>query len=348
MSKQEKSSSNGKSLKRQLGLFSSMMILVGTVIGSGIFNTPGKVAAAAGGSGPNLLAWVIAGFAATMFALVYAELSPMFPKAGGAYVFIKEAFGSMAAFLYGWSMIFGSLMPVIAMLALGFINYLRFFFPAIDLTTSRIIGSVIVLVLSFINILGVKQGSKVQNIFTVGKLSALALVIVGGIFTIKGAYFQPVVGEAGWSATFSAAVPAVLAFGGYYVLSYMSEEVENPSKNLPKATIFGMLIVIVVNVLINVVAIGNLPHDQLAASEKPVADVAMAIFGPIGAAIVSVGALVSIFGSLNSSVMGLPRLSFAMAREKLLFSFFHLSNTQHCYKTKQSGYIYINFFHRIF
>jgi len=322
MSKQEKSSSNGKSLKRQLGLFSSMMILVGTVIGSGIFNTPGKVAAAAGGSGPNLLAWVIAGFAATMFALVYAELSPMFPKAGGAYVFIKEAFGSMAAFLYGWSMIFGSLMPVIAMLALGFINYLRFFFPAIDLTTSRIIGSVIVLVLSFINILGVKQGSKVQNIFTVGKLSALALVIVGGIFTIKGAYFQPVVGEAGWSATFSAAVPAVLAFGGYYVLSYMSEEVENPSKNLPKATIFGMLIVIVVNVLINVVAIGNLPHDQLAASEKPVADVAMAIFGPIGAAIVSVGALVSIFGSLNSSVMGLPRLSFAMAREKLLFSFF--------------------------
>ena len=107
MSNQDNSSNNGESLKRQLGLFSATMILVGTVIGSGIFNTPGAVAKLAGGSGPNLLAWVIAGFAATMFALVYAELSPMFPKAGGAYIFIREAFGDWAAFLYGWSMIFG-------------------------------------------------------------------------------------------------------------------------------------------------------------------------------------------------------------------------------------------------
>lgn len=319
---QEKSSSSSKSLKRQLGLFSATMILVGTVIGSGIFNTPGKVAALAGGSGPNLLAWVIAGFAATMFALVYAELSPMFPKAGGAYIFIKEAFGEMAAFLYGWSMIFGSLMPVIAMLALGLINYLKFFFPAIDLTASRIIGTVIVAILTAVNVLGVKQGSKVQNIFTIGKLAALGLVIVGGIFSIKTANFQPIVGDAGWSSTFAAAVPAVLGFGGYYVLSYMSEEVEDPSRNLPKATIYGMLIVIVVNVLINIVAIGTVPQAQLASSEKPVADAALAIFGPIGAGIVSLGAMISIFGSLNSSMMGLPRLSFAMARENLLFSFF--------------------------
>ena len=322
MSDQNGSSNQDSSLKRQLGLFSATMILVGTVIGSGIFNTPGKVAAAAGGSGPNLLAWVIAGFAATMFAFVYAELSPMFPKAGGAYVFIKEAFGEMAAFLYGWSMIFGSLMPVIAMLALGFINYLRYFFPGITLTGSRVIGSVIVLFLAGMNVLGVKQGSKIQNIFTVGKLAALGLVIVGGLFTIKGANFQPVVGDAGWSATFKAAVPAVLAFGGYYVLSYMSEEVENPKKVLPLATLIGMGIVILVNVLINVVSIGNLPQDTLAAAEKPVADVAQAIFGPIGGAIVSIGALISIFGSLNSSVMGLPRVSYAMARENLLFKFF--------------------------
>lgn len=322
MSDKEGSLSSGKSLKRQLGLFSATMILVGTVIGSGIFNTPGKVAEAAGGSGPNLLAWVIAGFAATMFALVYAELSPMYPKAGGAYIFIKEAFGDMAAFLYGWSMIFGSLMPVIAMLALGFINYLRYFFPDITQTGSRIIGSIIVLFLAIVNLLGVKQGSKIQNIFTVGKLAALGLVIVGGLFTIKGANFQPVVGDLSWSATFNAAVPAVLAFGGYYVLSYMSEEIKDPQKNLPLATLIGMGIVILVNVLINVVSIGNLPHATLAGSEKPVADVALAIFGPIGGAIVSIGALVSIFGSLNSSVMGLPRVSFAMAREKLLFNFF--------------------------
>lgn len=315
-------SNQKQSLKRQLGLFSATMILVGTVIGSGIFMTPGKVAAIAGGSGPNLLAWIIAGFAATMFALVYAELAPMLPKAGGAYVFIREAFGDMASFLYGWAMIFGSLMPVIALLATAFVTYLKFFFPYIDVVTGRVISSLVVLVLAYVNLRGVKQGSTVQNIFTIGKLAALGLVIVGGLFTIKGANFQPVVGEAGWGTTFKAAVPAVLAFGGYYVLAYMSEEVENPKKNLARAMVFGMLIVIAVNVLINVVSIGNLPTDQLAGSEKPVADVAMAIFGPIGAGIVALGALVSIFGSLNSSVMGLPRLSFAMSREKLLFDFF--------------------------
>ncbi|HEY59188.1 MAG TPA: amino acid permease [Anaerolineae bacterium] len=315
-------SNQEKTLKRQIGFFSATMILVGTVIGSGIFMTPGKVAAAAGSSGPNLLAWVIAGFAATMFALVYAELAPMLPKAGGAYVFIREAFGDMASFLYGWAMIFGSLMPVIALLAVAFITYLKFFFPGINLVTGRVISSLIVAVLAYINVIGVKQGTKVQNIFTIGKLTALGLVIVGGLFSMKGANFQPFVGEAGWGSTFNAAVPAVLAFGGYYVLSYMSEEVENPKKNLGRAVIFGMAIVIVVNVLINVVSIGNVPFDQLAESEKPVADVAMAIFGPVGASIVSLGALVSIFGSLNSSVMGLPRLSFAMSREKLLFNFF--------------------------
>jgi amino acid transporter len=173
-----------------------------------------------------------------------------------------------------------------------------------------------------INLRGVKLGALVQNIFTVGKLAALGLVILVGIFTIKGVNFTPVIGDAGWGATFAAAVPAVLAFGGYYVLAYMGEEIENPNRNLPLAMVFGMLIVIVVNVLINVVSIGNLPFAKLAGSEKPVADVAMAIFGPIGAAIVSLGALVSIFGSLNSSTMGLPRVAYAMSREKLLFDFF--------------------------
>lgn len=309
-------------LKRQLGLFSAIMILVGTVIGSGIFLTPGKVAKIAGGSGPNLVAWIIAGFAATMFALVYAELAPMLPKAGGAYIFIREAFGDIASFLYGWAMIFGSLMPVIALLATAFVTYLKFFFPALDVTGGRIVSSILIIILTVVNLRGVKLGALVQNIFTIGKLAALGLVIIVGLFTMKFANFQPVVGTGGWNSAFAAAVPAVLAFGGYYVLAYMGEEIENPRRNLPLAMVAGMLIVIVVNVLLNIVSIGNLPADQLAGSEKPVADVAMSIFGPFGAALISLGALISIFGSLNSSVMGLPRLSYAMARENLLFGFF--------------------------
>jgi len=309
-------------LKRQLGLFSAIMILVGTVIGSGIFLTPGKVAKIAGGSGPNLVAWIIAGFGCTMFALVYAELAPMLPKAGGAYVFIREAFGDIASFLYGWSMIFGSLMPIIALLALAFVTYLSFFFPGIGVTSGRIIASILVIIVAVVNLRGVKLGAIVQNIFTVGKLTALGTVIIVGLFTMKFVNFQPLVGPGGWSTTFAAAVPATLAFGGYYVLAYMGEEIENPKRNLPLAMIIGMLIVIVVNVLLNLVSIGNLPASQLASSTKPVADVAKVIFGPIGAGLVSVGALISIFGSLNSSMMGLPRLSFAMARDNVLFDVF--------------------------
>lgn len=322
---------SNRSLSRSLGLFPAVMILVGTVIGSGIFMVPGKVAASSGSVGPDLLAWVLAGVACTLMALVYAELAPMIPKAGGAYVYIKEAFGDVGAFIYGWSMIIGSYIPVIAMLALAFTNYLSFFWPTITPLQAKWVATFLVVILGGVNVRGVRLGALVQNVFTVGKLAALGLVIVAGLFTLKLAHFSPLVGQAGWASTATAAVPAILAFGGYYTLAYMSEEVENPKRNIPLAMIVGMGIVIVVNILLNIVSIGNLPFAQLAASTKPVATVAMAIFGPVGAAIVSLGALVSIFGSLNSSVMGLPRVAFAMSRDGLLFDFF--STVHERYKT---------------
>jgi len=313
---------DGKALPRQLGLFSATMILVGTVIGAGIFITPGTVAQAAKSPGPDLLAWVIAGVAATLFALVYSELAPMLPRAGGAYVYMQEAFGDAAAFLYGWAMIFGSYLPVMALLAIAFTTYLSYFIHGLDQATSRVIASALIIILGLVNIRGVKQGALVQNVFTVGKLAALGLVIVGGIITLKLANFSPFVGPEGWSGTFKAAVPAILAFGGYYTLAYMSEEVKDPKRTLPLAMILGMGIVIVVNLLLNVAALGTVPMTSLAGSQRPVATVALAIFGPIGGALVAFGALVSIFGSANSSTMGLPRVAFAMARDKMLFGLF--------------------------
>lgn len=316
-------SNQDKSLKRQLGLFSAVMILVGTVIGSGIFMTPGTVANVAGSFGPNILAWVIAGMAAIFLALVYAELAPMMPKAGGAYIYIREAFGDAPAFLYGWSMIFGSFLPVIALLATAFVTYLSYFFPSMSQTAGRIISTLIILILTIINIKGVKLGAIVQNVFTVGKLAALILVIIGGLITFKVENFSTsIVQTPEWSNTFKAAVPALLAFGGYYTLAYMSEEIDSPQKNLPLAMIIGMVIVIIINILLNMACIGALPYNVLSESSRPVADAALAIFGPIGGAIVAIGALVSIFGSLNSSLMGLPRVAFAMSRENLLFKSF--------------------------
>ena len=308
---------------KKMGLFSAMMILVGSVIGSGIFMTPGKVAAAAGSIGPTIIAWVAAGACGILCALVYAELAPMMPKAGGAYVFIREALGDGPAFAYGWSMTFGSFLPVIAMLATAFCTNLAIFFPGLTVTGQRIVGTVIILALMVANLCGVKFGSLIQNIFTVGKRGALALVIFGGLFVLKGGTFLSMTTETvEWGNSLNAAVPALLAFGGYYTLAYMSEEIDNPKRNLPLATIFGMGIVILVNVLLNLSCIGAVGFKELAGADTPVSMAAMTIFGPIGAAIVTLGALISIFGSLNGAIMGPPRVVYAMSKDNMLFGFF--------------------------
>ena len=308
---------------KKMGLFSAMMILVGSVIGSGIFMTPGKVAAAAGSIGPTIIAWVAAGACGILCALVYAELAPMMPKAGGAYVFIREALGDGPAFAYGWSMTFGSFLPVIAMLATAFCTNLAIFFPGLTVTGQRIVGTVIILALMVANLCGVKFGSLIQNIFTVGKLGALALVIFGGLFVLEGGNFLSMTTETvEWGNSLNAAVPALLAFGGYYTLAYMSEEIDNPKRNLPLATIFGMGIVILVNVLLNLSCIGAVGFKELAGADTPVSMAAMTIFGPIGAAIVTLGALISIFGSLNGAIMGPPRVVYAMSKENMPFGFF--------------------------
>jgi amino acid transporter len=310
-----------KQLARRLGAFSATTIVVGTVIGSGIFVTPGRVAALALSPGPFLLAWVLAGIAALCMSLVYTELAPMFPKAGGGYEFIKNAFGEPIGFGYGWALIIGSYIPVIALLAMAFTNYLGYFVALSDVE-GRLVAVALIVALAAVNVRGVKLGGLVQNIFTIGKLGALGLVIVAGLLAFKAVNLQPLVGSAGWDTTAAAAVPSVLAFGGYYTLAYMSEEVEDPKKNIPLALVAGMLIVIVVNLSLNFAAVGAVPIAELAKSDRAVAVVALRTIGGIGGAIVAVGAMISIFGSLNSSVMGLPRIAFAMARDKKLFGFF--------------------------
>lgn len=180
-----------------------------------------------------------------------------------------------------------------------------------------------ILALMFTNIRGIKLGALVQNIFTVGKLGALALVIVGGWFVMKGANFTTMTTETvEWGRSFTAAVPALLAFGGYYTLAYMSEDIENPNKNLPLAMMLGMGIVIIVNVLLNMSCIGAVGFAELAGSSTPVTDAAKVIFGPLGAIIVTLGAMVSIFGSLNGTLLSTPRVPLAMSRDGMLFPFF--------------------------
>lgn len=312
-------------LKREMGLFSSVCVLVGCVIGSGIFTTPGKIAASAGAIGPNMLAWVIAGFSGVLCALVYAELAPAMPKAGGAYVYIDEAFGHGASFMYGWSMVFGGLLPVIAMMATAFASNFAVLFPSLglDVTGQRIVATVLIVFLATVNVFGVKGGSVVQNIFTVAKVTVLVVVIVGGLCNLKAENFTTTTTETvQWGNSISAAVPALTAFGGYYTLSYMSGEIKNPKRTLPLATIIGMGVVIIINMLLTVACVGSVGFANLAGSATPVSDAAKVVFGNVGGTLITLGAMISIFGSTNGSLMGMPRVAYSMAENHMMFPFF--------------------------
>ncbi|WP_418718832.1 APC family permease [Candidatus Allofournierella merdipullorum] len=311
-------------LKRQIGLFGAVSILVGAVIGSGIFMTPGTVAAAAGSFGPFMIAWVLAGASGILCALVYSELAPAMPEAGGPYVYITEAFGKPGGFVYGWSMTIGNYIPLVAMLATGFATNLAKLIPGITPTGIKMIATAIILALMILNICGTKLGSTVANIFTVGKLLALILVIVGGFVILSPENFTTVVPEAESAScgVLSAAFPAFLAFGGYYQLAYMAGDIKDPKKTLPKALIIGMLIVIAINILISVACVGSVGFAALAGSETPVVDAGTAIFGQAGTVIVTIGACVSIFGALNGGIMSYPRVTFSMSQHGLMFKSF--------------------------
>lgn len=311
-------------LKRQIGLFGAVSILVGTVIGSGIFTTPGTVAAAAGSFGPFMIAWVLAGASGILCALVYSELAPAMPEAGGPYVYITEAFGKPGGFVYGWSMTIGNYIPLVAMLAIAFATNLAKLIPGITDTGIKMIATAIILALMILNICGTKLGSTVANIFTVGKLLALILVIVGGFVVLSPENFTTVVPEAesASSGVLSAAFPAFLAFGGYYQLAYMAGDIKDPKKTLPKALIIGMIIVIAINILISVACVGSVGFAALAGSETPVVDAGTAIFGTAGTVIVTIGACVSIFGALNGGIMSYPRVTFSMSQHGLMFKSF--------------------------
>lgn len=312
-------------LKRQIGLFGAVAILVGAVIGSGIFMTPGTVAAAAASFGPFMIAWILAGASGILCSLVYAELSPAMPIAGGPYVYITEAFGKGAGFVYGWSMTIGNYIPLVAMLATGFAGNLAKLIPGMTPTGVKMVATSVILALMILNIRGTKLGSTVANFFTVGKLLALLLVIIGGFFCLSPENFTSAATASGnteWNGVLNAAFPAFLAFGGYYQLAYMSADIKDPKKTLPKAMIIGMIIVIAVNILISIACVGTVGFAELAGSETPVVDAGTAIFGTAGTIIVTIGACVSIFGALNGGIMSYPRVSYSMSQNGLMFQSF--------------------------
>lgn len=320
------------SLPRQLGLLSAMAVLIGTVIGSGIFRTPAVIANHLPGPVPMLLVWAAGGLFALCGALTLAELSSALPHTGGIYVFIRDAYGRLAAFLFGWSQLIMIRAAALGAIATTFAEYfLRVlsqtfgFEYAAQARWVHYIAAVAIGVTATFNYVGLRYGSAVQNITTVAKYGGLMFIVIValalGLPQTGGDNFTPGTPAGSFAmAAFGFALVSVLwAFDGWADLSFVGGEVKEPRRTLPRALIFGMMAVIFIYALANIGYLAVLSIDEMRESPLVAADVAQRLLGYSGVVFVSATVMISTFGTLNGSILTGPRIFFAMADDRLFF-----------------------------
>ncbi len=310
-------------LPRAVGPLGAVAIVVGTIIGSGIFLVPHNVAQHVGSERSLLLTWVIGGVLSLAGALSFAELGAAIPEAGGVYIYLREAFGKLFAFLYGWGLLLVINSGSIATLAVAFGIYASSFLPLSPLA-QKLISSATIGLLTVVNILGVRKGAAVQTLFMFAKLAGLALII-GAAFFSPGVV--PLPGSAGLPtphttlSSFGVALIGVLwACEGWHMLSFNAGEVKDPSRVLPRSYFFGTLLVVAVYLGANLAYLRVLSLPALAEHQRVAAKTMEILAGPRGSTFVSALILCSIFGALNGTILGGPRAYFAMARDGLFFA----------------------------
>jgi len=334
-------SDEGRGLKRDLGLLEATTIIMGSMIGSGIFLAPALIAAIIVsddlGNGSFVLIWVIGGLLTLCGALSYGELAAAFPHAGGQYVFLKQAFSPFPAFLYGWTIFLVVQTGLIAAVAVAFANYLGVFLPWVSqgnrlvgaggfsFSSAQLVAILLVVFLTWINTRGVKEGAWVQNVLTIAKVGALIALILAGIFTSKGSWsnFQPWLPSAisgGVLAAFAVGMSkALFALDAWNTVTFVAEETRDPVKTIPKALFLGTLGVVILYTLANVAYLHVLPVDAASAipDQRIAAEVARILLGPIGVSLIAAAILISTFGCDNGLILAGPRLYYAMARDGL-------------------------------
>jgi len=295
------------------------MAVVGGIIGGGIFRTPATVAERVGSSGMVLIAWVVGGVIALIGAFCFGELGQRRPQAGGGYVYLRETWGPLPAFLYGWTLVLVIATGAIAAVAVTFANYALALAGLSDrLTVPLAVGTIVLL--AGINYVGVRPAAITQNIFTVLKLAALATLIGAGIFlAAPAAAYRPL--PPSTASSFGAAlVPILFTYGGWQQTNFIAEEIIEPEKNLPRALVLGVVIVVAVYLLANLAYLRVLGAQGLAASTAPAADVMVALLGPTGGKLIAAGIAVSTFGFLNLVILVTPRVLQAMAADGVFFA----------------------------
>ena len=325
-------------LERQLGLFDSSMMVIGIVIGSGIFMTTGLMAEALPSASLILLAWILGGLQMLSGALTYAELGAAMPKAGGQYVYLREAYGPLPGFLFGWVAFVAYISGTNAAIAVAIAEHLGSFYPSLSTHNSIIgIGSFsisggqifalsLIVVLSLINYLGIVFGKWVQNIFTVLKIGSILLFALAGLFISTGNHLDLSLNPTDMSigsilTGMGIALVAVnWTVGGWEYVTFAAGEIKNPKKNLPLALIIGTIIILVLYFLINIAYLKVLPMDTLIGEIKVGEMAAKTLYGPGIAGVFTLVIIVSMFGALNGNILVGSRVYYAMAKDHLFFS----------------------------
>jgi APA family basic amino acid/polyamine antiporter len=328
-------------LKRDLGLWSAVAIVVGTVIGSGIFIVPQTMVQLVGTPQMVFVVWVVGGLLSLAGALSYAELAAAMPQAGGEYVYLNEGYGPLWGFIYGWTQSLVAKSGSIAILATGFFQYFATFWPELDhifvtiplplgahgapldIRYGQLLAMALILFLAVLNYFGVKVGGDVQVAVTILKVAAIALIVLVGLgwgHPAAASSTTHSLAHLTMLGFFAALVKSLWAYDGWNNVSMVASEIRKPQRNLPLALIWGTVAVIVIYILVNLAYFHVLSPEQVAGSNRVAAAMMLRVAGQTGAKLVSVAAMLSMFAALNGSILSGARVPYAMARGGYFFA----------------------------
>jgi APA family basic amino acid/polyamine antiporter len=316
-------STESNSYLRRLGTWDGAMIVIGGVIGAGIFRTPSTLAQRTGSGWELLALWAVGGLLTLAGVLSYAELGARRPQAGGSYIYLREAFGQLPAFLFGWTMALINYPGSVAAVATAFADY---FCAALGLSTMYVkpVAAAAIAFIVGVNLFGIRAGAWVQNIFTMLKLVAIALLVAVGVVLSDGHMGVTLAADPARdvpaSALFGALLPVLFTYGGFHYLNDLAGEVRNPQRTLPRALGLGMAGVMIAYVLANFAYLAGLGHAGLAASHAPAADLMYRLLGERGATLMALGIACSTFGYCNIAIAGGARVLQTMGADGMFFS----------------------------
>jgi basic amino acid/polyamine antiporter, APA family len=308
-------------LQRSLGFSHATAMVVGTIIGASIFVQPSEITRQMPTVGGILLVWIAAGLLTICGALACAELASAFPRTGGVYVYLTESYSPAAGFLWGWAMFWSMHTGIIAAIAMVFARYASVVVPMSDWGL-RLTAVALILLLSAINIVGVRHGGRVQTLFTSAKVAAIVIMIAAGAWLTWGQPMPaaPVAAGAITLKGFALAMVAGLfAYGGWHMVTFTAGETRDAATTIPRALMIGTLIVTACYAGLNAIYLKVLPLDVLRASTRVAADAADALLGSGGAGAIAVLVMVSTFGAVNGIILTGPRVYYSMAHDGLLF-----------------------------